>query len=166
MIGSAGISFLRYFRTSSDRKTRCLENPARRAEYSLTESASSPVQVEPRQNRGIPTIVYDQTLGAIRNSHRLHRGFNTQRRMSFLLLSASALRPSWSSFQRLWRSCESRQINPTAIRTERVRQQRLADAENDPDVTPELPPLRMAFAILSAERMGTVMSEPPCRIKN
>jgi hypothetical protein len=29
-------------------------------------------------------------------------------------------------------------------------------------VTPELPLLRMAFAILS-ERMGTVMSEPPCQ---
>jgi hypothetical protein len=27
-------------------------------------------------------------------------------------------------------------------------------------VTPELPLLRLAFAILSAERMGTVMSEP------
>ena len=35
--------------------------------------------------------------------------------------------------QQLWRSCESRQINQTAIRTERVRQQRVADAENDPD---------------------------------
>ena len=32
-------------------------------------------------------------------------------------------------------------------------------------VTPELPLLPMAFAILSAERMGTVMSEPPCRIR-
>jgi hypothetical protein len=35
--------------------------------------------------------------------------------------------------RQLWRSCESRQINPTAIRAERVRQQRVADAENDPD---------------------------------
>ena len=33
----------------------------------------------------------------------------------------------------LWRSCESKQINPTAIRTERVRQQRVADAENASD---------------------------------
>jgi hypothetical protein len=39
-------------------------------------------------------------VGALRNSHRLHCGFNTQRCMSFLLLSASALRPSrWNCFR-------------------------------------------------------------------
>ena len=32
-------------------------------------------------------------------------------------------------------------------------------------VTPELRLLRMPFAMLSSERMGTAMSEPPCRIR-
>jgi hypothetical protein len=47
MIGCAGISFSRCFRAPSDRKTPdALKIPARRAEYSLTESASSPVQAD------------------------------------------------------------------------------------------------------------------------
>ena len=41
-------SFLRR-PTTIGSKDPCLENPARRAEYSLTENVASPFQAEPRQ---------------------------------------------------------------------------------------------------------------------
>ena len=47
MTGSAGISFLRCFSIIGSKDPDALKIPARRAEYSLTESASSPVQAEP-----------------------------------------------------------------------------------------------------------------------
>ena len=67
MIGSAGISFLRCSQILIESKDPyALKIPARRAEYSLTESAFSPFQAEPTQ--GNKRVAPCPRISGLRNS--------------------------------------------------------------------------------------------------
>jgi len=60
----------------SDRKTPCLENPRRRAEYSLTENVASPFQAEPRHTHRCRVSIGRNIQGNV----ALYRAFRFPRR--------------------------------------------------------------------------------------
>jgi hypothetical protein len=64
MIGSAGNELLALLLNHRIERPSCLENPCRRAKYSLMENVASPFQAEPGQGQVARTFVICQQTGS------------------------------------------------------------------------------------------------------